>query len=398
MFTEKQKTQILKDIVEKIEIPDYAYEKATSRYEDLGKWFDRDESFVREFSPHIFPQGSFRLGTAIRPLDESESYDLDLGCELGNNVTMQNCTQKKLKEYIKGELETYRNARGIKNVLEEKHRCWRLEYQDELNFHMDVVPCIPSDTQMKGKILEAIKKNGEEETIATLLAKCAVRITDNTHPEYDKISECWQISNPIGYAKWFEFRMRQRPAREARAVFYNAKVDDIPEFERKTVLQRVVQILKRHRDFMFRGADISDLKPISIIITTLAARAYLGEENISEALINVLLRMGKLVNPRYPKVPNPVNPAEDFADGWKKNTLLEINFNYWITQARLDFDNIMISKDADKITEFANMKMSVRLDPFTLNKRLGLSYKAPITDTSPGYVISNPHKPWGINS
>ena len=164
MFTDEQKKLILESIIEKIELPDYAYETATKRYEDLGKWFSRDESSLKNLSPHIFPQGSFRLGTAIRPIDESESYDLDLGCELENGVTMDNCTQKELKtSYIKQELETYRKARGIKNDLEEKHRCWRLEYLDELNFHMDIVPCIPSDIKMNRTVFEAIMRNGEEE-------------------------------------------------------------------------------------------------------------------------------------------------------------------------------------------------------------------------------------------
>ena len=41
----------------------------------------------------------------------------------------------------------------------------------------------------------------------------------------------------------------------------------------KGILRRVVQILKRHRDHYFIGRAPS-LAPISIIITTLAARSY----------------------------------------------------------------------------------------------------------------------------
>lgn len=333
MFTDEQKKLILENIVEKIELPDYAYETATKRYEDLGKWFSRDESSLKNLSPHIFPQGSFRLGTAIRPIDESESYDLDLGCELENGVNVNNCTQKKLKTFIKQELETYRDARGIKNVLEEKHRCWRLEYLDELNFHMDIVPCIPSETKMNRTISEAIMRNGEEEKFASILSKYTVRITDNRHPNYDDISELWPISNPIGYAKWFENRMFQIPVKKIKIDSYRARLDEVPEFPRKYILQRVVQILKRHRDVMFRDTTISDLKPISIIITTLAAKAYSGEENISEALNNVLTKMRSLINSQFPKVPNPVNPAEDFADRWKTDPKLEKYFNFWLIQA-----------------------------------------------------------------
>lgn len=48
---------------------------------------------------------------------------------------------------------------------------------------------------------------------------------------------------------------------------------------RESILQRIVQILKRHRDIMFNGDED---KPISIIITTLASRAYRGETNLSK--------------------------------------------------------------------------------------------------------------------
>lgn len=41
----------------------------------------RPESSYSEFEPHFF-QGSFRLGTAIKPLNENEMYDLDLACNL----------------------------------------------------------------------------------------------------------------------------------------------------------------------------------------------------------------------------------------------------------------------------------------------------------------------------
>lgn len=395
MFTDQQKKLILESIIEKIELPDYAYETATKRYEDLGKWFSRDESSLKNLSPHIFLQGSFRLGTAIRPIDESESYDLDLGCELENGVTMDNCRQKELKTYIKQELETYRKARGITNDLEEKHRCWRLEYLDELNFHMDIVPCIPSDIKMNRTIFEAIMRSGEEEKFASILSKYTVRITDNRLANYDDISEMWPISNPIGYARWFENRMFQIPLKKTGTVSHRARLDEVPEFSRKNILQRVVQILKRHRDVMFRDTATSDLKPISIIITTLAARAYLGEENISEAITNVLTKMNALINSQFPKVPNPVNPAEDFADRWKTNPKLEGNFNSWLTQAIADFGNIVEYKNADKISDLAKIKLSVSLNPADMKKNLGIM-NSDTSNVNTPYTILNPHKPWGV--
>jgi hypothetical protein len=38
----------------------------------------------------------------------------------------------------------------------------------------------------------------------------------------------------------------------------------------------------------------------------------------------------------YPGVPNPTNPAEDYADKWRKNPLLERNFQLWNAQVQQD--------------------------------------------------------------
>jgi hypothetical protein len=61
---------ITEEIAGSIDIPDSAYEKAEARYKDLGEWFGRKEAHCHRFDPHIYPQGSFRLGTVIHPVDE----------------------------------------------------------------------------------------------------------------------------------------------------------------------------------------------------------------------------------------------------------------------------------------------------------------------------------------
>ena len=99
MITTEQKKLILEHMTELLELPDSAYDKARRRYDDLGEWFDREDSTVSVTNPHIFPQGSFRLGTAIRPLDESEEYDLDLACKLQNGISNDSYTQKELKNF-----------------------------------------------------------------------------------------------------------------------------------------------------------------------------------------------------------------------------------------------------------------------------------------------------------
>lgn len=372
MITNEQKRVVIDNMVKLLELPDSAYDKARKRYEDLGEWFDRDESAVSGNNPHIFPQGSFRLGTAIRPLDESEEYDLDLACKLRDGISKDCHTQETLKKLIGIELEAYRKARGIKNELEPKHRCWRLEYQDDLSFHMDIVPCIPADEKRRKAILESIRKTGLDEYVAGSASQTTISITDDRHEGYKHICGDWNISNPEGYAKWFEYRMNPQ---QTRILLEKAQVDDVPLFKKKTPLQRVIQILKRHRDNWSK--DNPDSKPISIIITTLAARAYNGETDIVAALGNVLEKMGGLVNPARPRVPNPVDPEEDFADRWYRQDCLHLrleeHFNAWLLQARTDFQHITSTTDTEFLREQIEEKFSLRVNESELKKQLGIS-------------------------
>ena len=93
------KAMVLEQMVEALDLPDSAYEKAKKRYEDIGAWLERDESKCSTLSPHVFAQGSFRLGTAIKPLSGSEEYDLDLACELRDGVTKATHSQEALRAF-----------------------------------------------------------------------------------------------------------------------------------------------------------------------------------------------------------------------------------------------------------------------------------------------------------
>jgi hypothetical protein len=98
---------------------------------------------------------------------------------------------------------------------------------------------------------------------------------------------------------------------------------------------------------MFSTEEDKVDKPISIIITTLAARAYTGSKNILEALENVISNMknyieictndeGKAVY----WVENPVNSEENFADKWKEHPQRQKNFYNWLEQVQRDIIKI----------------------------------------------------------
>lgn len=153
--------------------------------------------------------------------------------------------------------------------------------------------------------------------------------------------------------------LMQKRAAMAKA----ARVDDIPAYRWKSPLQQCVQILKRHRDKMFE--EDSDGKPISIIVMTLAGAAYQGEVEIDEALTRILTDMGGFVRTESPRVPNPVNPVEDFADKWAdpkyKDLHLEQNFWKWLEQAQSDFEVMTTTDDVEVFEKEASARFGVIL-------------------------------------
>ena len=394
MNTDDKKKFIIEKLIGELDLPQGAYEKAIKRYEDLGDWLSRDDSSLKDYEPHIFAQGSFRLGTATKPLTGEDEYDLDLACKLKDGIEKRTHSQKDLKEMVGKELELYRGARGIKEKVKEKHRCWRLEYQDDLSFHMDIVPCFPESGKRRQDIFESLTKSGADEAIAKSVSELTVVITDDRNHNYRSISDDWNISNPEGYANWFERTMKK--ALRFDLMEKSAQVDDVPLFRRKTPLQRVIQLLKKHRDIMF--AEDEDSKPISIILTTLAAKAYSGEQDMHLALTNILENMGRLVNSITPRVPNPVDPGEDFADRWSmpkySHLKLEDNFWSWLEQAKNDLSLIENSIQPGFISKQASAKFGIRLDEEVLAKGLGVVSSPSITSTPKRHEVNDENKPW----
>jgi len=86
--------------------------------------------------------------------------------------------------------------------------------------------------------------------------------------------------------------------------------------------------------------------------------------------------MGRLVNRTSPRVPNPVNPAEDFADRWSDPASqkhdLEAKFWKWLRQAQTDFDAIGNERKPELIVEAAESKLGATLNAKDLGAKLGL--------------------------
>jgi hypothetical protein len=88
----------LERVAAELDVPLGRYEDAKRRYRSVGDWLGRDESTLKGFSPEVYVQSSFRLGTPIRPVNDDEHYDIDLVCEF--DVSKPSVTQQELKRLL----------------------------------------------------------------------------------------------------------------------------------------------------------------------------------------------------------------------------------------------------------------------------------------------------------
>ena len=369
-------------VLELLEVPPSHYQKAIDRYEAIAAWLSRPESSLLRYDPRVRCQGSFRIGTATKPLNSDGEYDLDIVVEL-QLLAHHLISQKALKKFLGDELALYAKSKNIAAPIEERKRVWRLHYADEVSFHIDVLPAIPEYAAFK----TALAKAG----VPADLAAVALAITCEEHVSYALVSNDWPHSNPAGFAKWFESRMRAVAAGTIRRLVESrtyASVEAVPAYEWKTPLQRAVQILKRHRDHMF--LETPDLQPISVILTTLSGLAYEGQADVLDALTAILEKMPSLVRSTFPKVPNPVDPAEDFADKWRKNPALEKSFWTWREQATADVQRFRRGLTTRQLGEHAGAAFGVTL-PESVRPATPAVAAVAVAPT----VISSPSRPWG---
>ncbi len=382
---DKKKNKLIELLAENLDIPRSHYQKAADRYQSLADWLHRETGSLARLDPVVFPQGSFRLGLVTRPLIPTDAYDLDLVCRI--NLSKDHVSQKNVKDIVGKEIAAYATANSFKDRPIEKPRCWRLNYADIVSFHMDILPAIP-DVQAASLLFERFD-------VPMDLTSHALSITDNRLPTFEQILSAWPTSNPKGFALWFEKQIEPVAKTKRRLLVERgeyASIEEVPAYEWKTPLQLSIQILKRHRDVMFHKSP--DIKPISMIITTLTARSYRGQAGVYETLLNVLEAMPSHVNHSFPRVPNPVNPGEDFADKWQANPQLEQNFWRWHAQALADVQSIVASWSASDIISSFERKFEIHLDQETqrvLNETISgaTPRKAPVI-----HIRDEAPKPW----
>lgn len=343
-LTNEQKEQfseIIEELGKSLDITETEFNAAVASYKMVGDWLCKDDSLLKPYNPEIKPQGSLIIGTAVRPIDPKLDMDLDIVCELEDKAP--EWVQKNLKEIVGDQIKKHKGLNDLCD--EEKRRCWTLLYRqnsESQRYHMDILPAV-SDKNWDQKLSVFLANLNNLDNVEDV----AIRITDNELKNYetDRNIQNWYLSNPFGYAKWFMNKaVNVQGLSESKMFSLNEAVQPMPKYQtNKYPLQRVVQILKRHRDMMFSD---DDERPISVIITTLAAKAYNGEATVLDALINVVDKMHLFIETKldlnagktYKYIGNPVIATmnENFADKWVENPQKEKKFYQWLDKVKKD--------------------------------------------------------------
>ena len=381
---------LLNEIAQSLDISNTLFEDAEKKYRAVGSWLGEGDSPLAKFTPEIYPQGSFLLGTVIKPLSDEDEYDIDLVFRL--LILKDQISQKELKNLVGDRLKA---SEVYKHMLDEEgKRCWTIKYAESAQFHMDILPAIPDE--LYSSILQ-------KEGIPVNFASTSINITDKTLENYSSISNDWPRSNPKGFAAWFQSRMLIQYSELYKRVFgeaFKAEIEKVPNYRIKTPLQRCIQLLKRHRDINF--INDQDNKPASILITTLAANAYKNEADIVEAMVNIIDRMPSFLVKRngVAWVPNPIDPTENFADRWVDNPNRERNFGYWLQKVKSDFNRILTCYDSDSARKILTPIFGERVSNSAIAKLEVKSqsqapfYNSVLQKTPPIVNITNPPKPW----
>lgn len=397
----KRKTDILK-LIKSLDITPSMHMNAVDKYKSVARYLQSHGIYC-----DIYPQGSFATGTAVRPIGR-DNYDLDTVCEL--SVDKMDTSAKETKLSVGDvllESERYKHA-------VEYDICWTLEYADINNygFSLDIVPAVEEDANTK---LSLIKKSFENKDLVSK----SIAITKKTDETYR-----WATNNPKGYVEWFNrinepFRDYNRAERRSiifeqnKAIFES--VDDIPETVERSSLQIAIQILKRHRDVYFsHKMDGKELRPISVIITTLAtsiaenAPSYFDPFQLLEFItseLKVYAELGNVEQIRFtqkysqrnlisrPKgkwsLINPVNPEDNLLDSWNENTDKATAFFKWLTTVINDFKVLSDENDEKFLAVVENafgydfVKRSTFFDGYKKNQHYSTN------------ISIKPSKPWG---
>ena len=180
-MNEKQEmlNRYLVKIAEKLDISETMREKAEHSYESVGLWLQDCEQCKKN---KIMPQGSFYLGTVIRPVTDNDEYDIDLICLLEETKNLSAC---EIKNIVGDRLKEHGS---YKNMLKpEGKRCWTLEYE-------------LARSAVAKKLALAIELANAEKSNIDLTHEDIDSLKKHLYKKYDHIlnpSEAYEIFKPL---------------------------------------------------------------------------------------------------------------------------------------------------------------------------------------------------------
>ena len=201
-------------------------------------------------------QGSYALGTLIKPVDDNDEYDADI------QIVMNPNPKWEPKDYVNEISKTLRGNKTYAEKLRLKTRCVTVDYAGD--FHLDVVP--------------RVTINGKH---------CVCNRAENKFEETDG----------DGYREWFKEKNRIT----------------------KGNLKRVVRLLKHLRDhknsFTAKSILLTTLAGYMIRPSDEGTQAV---STVADTLETVLTRMSEYLqqHPYMPEIKNPVLPTENFNRHW----------------------------------------------------------------------------------
>lgn len=370
--------ETLKEISNSLDITESDFKTLETSYKAIGTYIGNNIGC----DVNVFPQGSVNLGTVTKPITEDGEYDIDLVAVVLEKDLKANELKKKVGNVLN------QSDRYSKKISEGK-RCWTIEYSEGLNYHVDILPVIKSEDYSNSKVLKMTNKvGGVYEYLPT---------------------------NPEKYAEWFFNKCKKERKKLEEEFSLKNKVDikEVPEWAKKTKLQRAVQLLKRYRDICF--LDNSEIKPISIILTTLLAEMYTGEESLLELITkfsnDFMKYISKDENQNY-VIANPVNPDENFADKWQIHPerqkaffdfVINLKQNLIDSKKLLEGDRIEVTREYSKmfgqsIVKDAFKNIGIKSRTLRENNQLYMSANGTITSQKDNNDKIGKHTFYGMSN
>lgn len=392
-------------MIESLDITPTMFDNATAKYQAIAKFLAS-----KGIDADIYPQGSFALGTVVRPVTRAPDvgYDLDLICHL----------RKDREEQSPGELrsEVERILKGSDlygGKLESCDECITIHYADvgKASFTIDVVPAANESDINKQRLVAKSQ--------APMLIRSSIAI-----PMCQEKVYTWATNNPKGYREWFEeinrpflaavSEKQRRVLFESNARVY-ASIEDIPDSHLRSSIQRVIQILKAHRNVYFSHLDKgNELKPISAVLSTIVAQVaqpmspwtsifdllkvvledfrtygHYRNTNITEKVFAETYVGKSLIVRRNREwlLENPANPEDNLVDKWNENPDAAQAFFSWIDVAYKDLTTSFDLKD----NEFRAI-MDSAFGESTVSRVWGRKYQ----ESTPRIITSSNAmpKPW----